>query len=117
MCAWTTSCATEIRSFSTPVLPKRYRVREFHAAFGLVWTKQVSQNTKRWLQDSSNAIGSPCRDPNRSPRETAHAMMKKGYALAVSLPVWQDPQGNLRVTISDGGATVVFDCWTDAGDE
>ncbi|MEO8379771.1 MAG: hypothetical protein ABI779_08925 [Acidobacteriota bacterium] len=43
--------------------------------------------------------------------------MMKGYALAVPLPVWQDPQGNLRVTISERGATVVFDCWTDAGDE
>lgn len=43
--------------------------------------------------------------------------MMKGYALAVPLPVWQDPQGNLRVTITDGSATVVFDCWTDAGEE
>lgn len=41
----------------------------------------------------------------------------KGYAVAVPLPVWQDPQGNLRVTISDGGAAVSFDCWTDAGEE
>lgn len=43
--------------------------------------------------------------------------MTNGYALAVPLAVWQDPQGNLRVTISDGAAAVTFDCWNDAGEE
>lgn len=37
--------------------------------------------------------------------------------VVVPLAVWQDPQANLRVTISDGGAAVTFDCWTDAGEE
>jgi hypothetical protein len=40
-----------------------------------------------------------------------------GFALAVPLPVWQNPQGNLHVTVTEGGATVIFDCWTEAGEE
>lgn len=39
------------------------------------------------------------------------------HAAAIPLAVWQDPQGNLRVMICDGGAVVNFDCWTDEREE
>ena len=43
--------------------------------------------------------------------------MTSGYAIAVPLDIWKDPQGNLRITISGGAVRVEFDCWTDEGDE
>lgn len=43
--------------------------------------------------------------------------MKRGYAVAVPLPIWQDPQGSLLLHVASDQAEVEFPCWTDAAEE
>jgi len=43
--------------------------------------------------------------------------MKRGYAVALPLPIWQDPQSNLQLRVGNGHAQVDFDCWNATGEE
>ncbi|HET8797766.1 MAG TPA: hypothetical protein VFO89_08765 [Thermoanaerobaculia bacterium] len=43
--------------------------------------------------------------------------MKRGHAIALPLPIWQDPQSNLQLRFAAGRAEVEFDCWNADGNE